>query len=127
MSDLAASITGFVAGDDLEVRRGVTEVPSALDKAWLTIKRHDNEADAQAILQKVITTADVPGTGQIEDDGGGDGEATVRFDFTDADTLLLGGASFVYDIKVKCSTGDKLYRIEVGTIQLTRGVTDATS
>ena len=105
MSDLAVEITGFVEGDDLEIRRTITELPAAIAVAWLTVKRHHNQPDEEAKLQKRITSLDVAGTGQIVEPG------TKRH---------------VHDIQIKLVTG-KVYTIEKGTIQLTVDVTETTA
>jgi hypothetical protein len=126
MSDLTVAIAGFVAGDDLEIRRTVTGLPSAMTIAWLTIKRHASQTDAQAKLQKRITVTDVPDTGRIVVAGGPGVDGDLRFDLTKADTLLLGTKSWVHDIQIKLATG-KIYTIEKGTIQLTEGVTVSTA
>jgi len=36
MADLDASIEGCVAGDDLEVRRIVTDLPAPISEAWIS-------------------------------------------------------------------------------------------
>lgn len=126
MSDLAVEITGYVEGDDLEIRRTVTELPAAIEVAWLTVKRHPNQPDEDARLQKRITTADVPGTGQVVAGGGTDVEGDLRFDLTQADTALLGIRRFVHDIQIRLTTG-KVYTIEKGAIQLVAEVTKSTA
>jgi hypothetical protein len=111
-------ITNFVAGDDLEITRTISGVPagSALTRAWLTIKGRPTDADADAVLQKVITVADVPGTGQITDDGGTTGVAAVRFDLTAADTDRLTPVQIYYfDLQVETDAG-KIYTPDMGTI-----------
>ncbi len=126
MSDLAIEITGFVVGDDLEIRRTVTELPAAIEVAWLTVKRYAGESDDEARLQKRITETDVPGTGQIVDVGGPGEDGDLRFDLTPEDTASLGAKIYVHDIQVKLSTG-KVYTIEKGTIQLAADVTKSTT
>lgn len=126
MSDLAIAITGFVGGDDLEVRRTVTDLPAAIDVAWLTIKRHHGQPDADAKLQKRITTTDAPGVGQIVDAGGPGVDGDLRFDLTAIDTAALGSRQLVHDIQIML-VGGKVYTIEKGTLQLTDDVTDTTT
>lgn len=123
MSDLAASITDKVAGDDLEIRRTVTGLPAAITDAWLTAKYYAAAPDADAVVQKAVDTTDAPGTGQVEAAGGVGVDGELRFDLVPVDTLKLAKAC-VYDIKIKTSAG-KVYRIEKGTIELVEGVTDA--
>jgi len=126
MSDLAVEITGFVAGDDLEIRRTVTDLPAAIDAAWLTAKLHHGQPDGEAKLQKRITTTDSPGTGQIVEAGGPGTDGDLRFDLTPEDTTSLGVKKFIHDIQIKLSDG-KVYTIEKGTIQLTADVTETTT
>ncbi len=126
MSDLAIEITGFVVGDDLEVRRAVTDLPAAVETAWLTLKHYPNQPDAEAKLQKRITTMDVPGTGQVVEAGGPGTDGDLRFDLTQDDTTRLGSRRYVHDIQVKLVTG-KIFTIEKGTVQLTAGVTESTA
>ena len=126
MSDLTVEITGFVAGDDLEIRRTVTDLPEAIETAWLTVKRHHGQADDEAKLQKRITTTNVPGTGWIVEAGGPETDGDLRFDLTPDDTMALGVKKFVHDIQIKLSDG-KVYTIEKGTIQLTADVTKTTT
>ena len=123
MADLNASIEGFVAGDDLEVRRTVTDLPAPISEAWITLKRHPRQADSEAAKQKHVTTTDVPGTGEVVVAGGPDEDGDLRFDFTATDTRDLGVRSFVYDIQIKLEDG-KLYTLEKGIFRLTAGVTD---
>ncbi len=126
MSDLAVAITGFVAGDDLEIRRAVTDLPAAIEVAWLTVKNYASQPDTDAKLQKRITTADAPGTGQIIDAGGVGADGDLRFDLTAADTAALGAKQYAHDVQIKLSN-DHVYTIEKGTIQLTAGVTIGTT
>jgi len=126
MSDLAVEITGFVEGDDLEIRRTITELPAAIAVAWLTVKRHHNQPDEEAKLQKRITSMDVAGTGQIVEPGGPETDGDLRFDLTQAETESLGTKRHVHDIQIKLVTG-KVYTIEKGTIQLTVDVTETTA
>ena len=126
MSDLAVQITGFVVGDDLEVRRTVTDLPAPIESAWLTFKRYPRQPDEEAILQKQITTVDVPGVGQIVVAGEPDVDGDLRFDLTPTDTMVLDTRLRAYDIQIKLTTG-KIYTIEKGTLQLTGDVTQTTA
>ena len=126
MSNLTVEITGFVVGDDLEVRRTVTDLPAAIEAAWITLKHHPRQPDSEAKLQKRITTTDVPGTGQIVEAGGPSVDGDLRFDLTPYDTASLGSKRYVHDIQIKLVTG-KIYTIEKGTLQLTAGVTETTT
>jgi hypothetical protein len=126
MSDLAVEITGFVVGDDLEIRRTVTNLPAAIATAWLTVKNNVAQPDDQALLLKKVTVSNVEGTGQIVTAGGDDEEGDLRFDLVQADTVKLGAKKHIYDIQIKLSTG-RIYTIEKGSIELTEGVTQSTT
>lgn len=129
MPTFIGEIKDFVAGDDLQITRTITNVPSgaALTKAWFTVKSKQGDLDVDAIIQKEITTADVSGTGQITDDGSGDQSAAVRFDLVQADTLKLEGrAIYLYDIQV-LTDGGAVYTPETGRITAKLGVTTDTS
>lgn len=126
MSDLTVEIAGFVAGDDLEIRRAVTNLPSPIESAWLTLKNYPSQPDGEAKLQKKITTTDVPGTGHIVEPGGPGADGDLRFDLTQTDTAGLGAKRYVHDIQIKLGTG-KVYTIEKGTMELTAGITETTT
>jgi hypothetical protein len=100
--------------------------PIEFPHAWLTIKRHPAQPDEEARLQKRITTADVPGTGQVVTAGGPDVDGDLRFDLTPDDTVSLGTRRLVHDIQLRLTTG-KIYTIEKGTIQLVADVTKTTA
>jgi hypothetical protein len=121
----------LVAGDDFNVERDVPNVTTSdpLVKAWLTIKVNRTDADP-GVVQKIITTTSVPGTGHIAQDGSinnGDGTASLRFELTAVNTALLGAlVRYHFDIQVKTAAG-KISTPDMGRLQLTPGVTDATS
>jgi len=126
MSTLTGSITGYVVGDDLEIRRTVTDLPDAIAKAWLTIKQTARDPDDDAVVTKEITESDDPGVGCIEVDGGVGADATLRFDLTTADTTTLGIREWVYDIQIELDDGT-IYTPEVGELQLTSDVRRGTT
>jgi hypothetical protein len=125
MSELAATITGFVVGDNLEIRRTVTDLTAAITTGWLTLKRHHGQADGDAKLQKAITTTDVPGVGQVVTAGGVGVNGVIRFDLGQADTLGLGTSRWIYDIQIRQSDV-QVFTLETGTLQLSPQVTRAT-
>ena len=114
-----------VAGNDYQVTRTITLVPSTavLDQAWFTVKEHPDDADAAAIIgPKQITSADVPGTGQITDTGA-DGTGAVRFDILDTETELMQiGRDYHWGIQVK-TDGGALYEPVTGLWKARQGVT----
>ncbi len=131
MPNYKGLIDGFAVGDDLLVRRTIDRTLSNLASsvnvtdAWFTVKTAPSIADIDdtgAVFQKQVTTIDVPGTGQIEDDGGGDVDPILRFDLTDVDTRAIGTTHMHYDIQVKV-TGGGIYTGERGEIWGTGDVT----
>jgi len=126
MSDLAVVISEFVVGDDLEIRRTVTDLVAPIEVAWLTVKFHHGQPDDEARLQKRITTSDIAGTGQVVEAGSAETDGDLRFDLTPADTESLGTRRFVHDIQIRLTTG-KVYTIEKGTIHLVADVTKTTA
>lgn len=79
-------------------------------KAWLTLKNYPEglaAADPGA-LQKVVTTTDVPGVGQVSAPGY-DGNGLVRFDLTATQTRALGQRDFAFDVKVQTAAGKEFY------------------
>jgi hypothetical protein len=126
MTAINTSITGFCAGNDLDVNRTVPGIPATqtLAKAWLTIKAKVSDADAAALLQKVILPGAVAGQGQITDVGAG-GTAVLLFQLADTETLALpADTPLPYDIKVLTSAG-KVYTTEKGMYLSTAQVTQA--
>lgn len=126
MSTLTGTISGYVVGDNLEVRRTVTDLPDGIVVAWLTVKQHARKDDDAAALSKTITTSDVPGTGQITIAGGVGVAGALRFDLTQDDTLALGSRTWVYDIQIKLDDGT-VFTPEIGTLELTSDVTRSTT
>lgn len=128
MPTLNSVIDDIVVGDDLTIRRTIdfalTNFPAGttINKAWLTVKETVADADP-GIFQKAITTTNVPGTGEIEDDGTGDVNMVVRFDLTPVDTLAIGSElQRPFDIQVKTTLG-KIYTPEKGCISSVAQVT----
>lgn len=132
-------IEDLVAGDSFRIQGDVTGVLATdpLIKAWLTIKEAPSDLDAQAALQKIITTIAVVGVGQITQDGSalnGNGTGSVVFIVTKEESAALGaGTRYYYDIQAKSLSGE-IYTAHdaqtgdvVGRFQLLQGVTDASS
>lgn len=118
MSDLNVVLSGYVVGDDLEIRRTITGLPSPIAIAWLTVKRYSEQEDTDAVVSKKITTTDVPGTGRIVEAGGVGVDGDLRFDLVPADTRLLGSLTWIHDLQLKLDNG-KIYTVEIGTVDLT--------
>jgi hypothetical protein len=114
MTDFNKSIPAVVAGDDIDIKRTVLNVPAGqtLVEAWITFKAKITDADP-GLVQKVITPNPVSGIGQIIDTGAS-GTGALLFQLTGADTLALPtGSPTPYDIKVRTSAG-KIYTAEQG-------------
>lgn len=121
MPNFNGKISGFVVGDDLEVYRTITNVPTGetVIKAWFTVKINQDDTDAAALFQKVITDVIDFTQGEIAD-AGALGTAILRFFLTADDTATLGNPtraidSFFYDIQVK-TVSDRIYTPETGKI-----------
>lgn len=126
MSTLTGTITSYVVGDNLEIRRIVEDLPSPIAIAWLLLKQYARQDDDLAVVTKIITTSDVPGTGQITIAGGVGIDGALRFDLTQDDTIALGSRAWVYDIQIKLNDGT-VFTPEIGTLELTSDVTRATT
>ena len=129
MPTLDSQIRDIVIGDDISIRRTIDRTLSGflagttITNAWLTIKAAVADADP-GLVQKAITTSDVPGMGEIEDDGTGDVDMIVRFDLVPADTVAIATSLRFFDIQVK-TTGGQIYTPEKGRIAATPQVTAA--
>lgn len=111
-------IDDFVNGDDLEIERTITAIPSGVfvEAAWFMVKRKYTDADVDAIISKLATDINTAGEGWISDSGSGDGSATIKFYLTPADTeLLYAYSEYPYSIKVKLDN-DRINTPELGTI-----------
>lgn len=100
-------IDDFVAGDDLEVERMITDIPEGITivTAWLMVKRKYTDSDDKAIISKTITSGNTAGIGWIENTGTS-GEGTLRFYLTPLETAILNPLSeYPYSIKIKLSNG----------------------
>jgi hypothetical protein len=96
-------INDFVAGDDLEIERIISLIPTGIliETAWFMVKRKFSDPDINALISKTITSSNTPNVGWIEDTGT-DGEGLIRFYLTQADTALLTPLSeYQYSIKLK--------------------------
>lgn len=128
MPNLSGELLDIVQGDNIDINRSIGNLPASITKAWLTVKPNKSSTnDTNATFQKSITTSNVAGQGVIIDDGTGDGIAQVRFEFTNANTILLTDEkAYFYDIQVLTSTG-KIYTPELGLIKLRSERTKAIS
>lgn len=117
---------GLILGDIFSLYWIVDNIPAGLTvtKAWLMVKTGYAVADGSATITKTITTANVAGTGQVEDDGANTQSARLRFDFTNANTTAVTAETvYKYSVQLKLSnsdvrefeTGDAIWRSQVIT------------
>ena len=113
---LRDSITVPAPGDDHCILRNFTDVTAgvSITKAWLTIKRFASDPDP-GLVQKAVTTGDVPGVGHIVADGS-TGTVTLRFDLSPTDTLLVATRQKFFDIQVLTTAG-KIHTMNSGIIR----------
>ncbi len=130
MPTLDSSIDQIVVADDISIRRTIDfslsgfQAGTTITNAWLTVKANITDADP-GLFQKAVTTTDVPGTGQIENNGTGDVNMVVRFDLLPVDTTAIGARDLRrFDIQVKTS-GGKIFTPESGLISSIDEVTKA--
>lgn len=113
MPTFSGLISNFVVGDDLDIERTVSQIPSgqSIDYAWFTVRFY--ERSATIILQKEITTTLTP-DGVIEPTVSG----TCRLTFTlsGGDTIKFEPENDLhYDIQTR-TTASKIYTPETGVI-----------
>lgn len=121
-------ITDFIAGDDFTIERTIGAIPSGqiLTQLWFTIKSKIEHTDAQAILQKILTSDFDPDVGYIDDVGSdGTGHAYIYLSPTDT-ALLTAYSEYRYDIQVKLSAGG-ISTPETGVIIAFPQITRSTS
>lgn len=129
MPTLDSQLRDIVMGDDISIRRTIDRALSGfltgvtITNAWLTVKAEPEDADP-GLFQKAVTTADVPGIGQIENNGTGDVDMVVRFDLLPADTVAIDTLLRHFDLQVK-TNGGQIYTPEKGRIAGTQQVTAA--
>ena len=117
--------SNFVAGDAFGLTRTVTSIPSprTLAKVYLTIKKDPRDADPGALQLNINATGSA--SGKITTVGPTTGVFT--FAISSAQSTALGSQqTFVYDLKAIYDDGEPV-TLEVGTLDLERGVTAATS
>lgn len=116
MADLKSTIDDLVVGDDYDVIRDLSNVPTgqALTQGKLTVK--ENPWDSVAIITKTITGA-ATSHGVISDTGAGDTVAKIKFSLLGSETVLLKPHyRYYYDIEVTTDAA-KVYTPESGTMK----------
>lgn len=124
------TLNPIAKGDARTVRRTFTKLPpgAVITKAWLTIKQSDRDSDAQALIQKDITTS-LTAKGRITDADTDDGQIAMFFEITKEDTAqsaINPNQAYLFDIQVLRSTGQP-HTLAKGAVSFFRGVTDANS
>ena len=139
MPPLKSALTGYVAGNDLQITRiPIANIPPGLTlaKAYFTVKVNATDADP-GVLQISITPT-LSSAGQITDIGAGSGSLPVGsgslfFTLTKAQTLALGpGKAYAFDILLIFNNGtDATYEIgdpkDGAGLIFKQGVTQATT
>ncbi len=121
MPNFNGKISGFAVGDDLEVYRTITNVPTGetVEVAWLTVKENLTDTDDVAFFKKEIGLVLDNSQGIVQDPGSS-GTAILRFFLTAEDTAELGNPiretkAYFYDIQVRIING-RIYTPETGKI-----------
>jgi hypothetical protein len=127
MGVLRTLIDDITVGTDKTLARTLIGVPSGflLLQAWFTVKDNPTRTDAEAVLQKIITSG-LSLAGQITDTGTS-GVGAMQFELYPTDTLLLTpGQIWLFDIRIKLNSG-RVYPGEEGVILTRDRITRATS
>lgn len=122
MANLEDTINDLVVGDNYDIIRTVTNVPSGqyLTNGWLTIR--ENWWNATYVVQKHITAVLSSG-GIISDTGENDTIANVIYSLSSTDTLLLhANYGYTYDLQVKTNE-NKYFTLETGILTPNESVT----
>lgn len=107
---------GIVQGNAFSLRRYLTGIPTSttVSSAKLTVKNSPADPDSAAIYQLTATI----------EDAGSSGTATIRFDFTAANTnAMTADVEYYWDWRATLSSGSIL-TIESGLTSAKASVTD---
>ena len=118
---------GIVRGDAFPVERTVHHLRGrTVTKAWLTVKDDVSDSDLSALIQKTITSTDVPGTGKVTGTAVFS-RATLRFDLTNLDTGAgAGGQRAYYDIQILLDNNERI-TLELGYVDFIEEITVTTT
>lgn len=97
----------------------VVNIPSGslISQAWCTLKNSASDADADAVLQKNVTTSLVAGVGQVSATGASNHTGELTFLFTPAQTsALTAGRSYAMDVKCQYDSGETLPIIQESVV-----------
>ncbi len=117
MATLDGNISGFVAGDNLEIHRFVGGLVAPLVNARLTVKVRQSQPDSAALMAKLIESDASPSglDGVIFEPGDEGTDAEISFYLYPDDTERLAARLYYYDIQVEDEDG-KIYTPELGRI-----------
>jgi hypothetical protein len=123
MTKTGMKIDPVVIGDDFQVTRIYTGLPTniTIDMAWFTVR--ETEVSPAALIQKIITPTESI-SGHIVMANTQLGYLEMFFDATRGETINANLGGYVYDIQVR-TTLNKIYTMEKGTITFISGVTSA--
>lgn len=117
---------GFYVDCSFSLVISVTGIPvaSLISQAWLSVKTRSTDSDANAVLQKNITSSLVAGSGQVSDTGATDTIGELTFLFTAAQTATLtAGRDYAWDVKMALNSGEILPLIQDSTLTPGQSVT----
>jgi hypothetical protein len=130
MTCFNSNLKDIVRGDNRRIERTFTGIPTGyvIEKAWLTVKATTAATDAQAVFQKVITTAAMA-DGQITTANSAGGEFAMYFELSQANTLApTAWQEYYYDIQVKVSSPQsEIHTLALGVVKFIEQVTIATT
>ena len=126
MAALDQVIPAKVVGDAIPIER-TFQVPNGITaaKAYLSVKEHEDDLDADSIFPMIEITAAGSSSGQITTPTSVAGVIAMRFRISPAQSLLLTPRkTYHYCIKMITSTADP-HTLEKGTIALEESGVDA--
>lgn len=128
LDDFIGSTDGLVAGDHFNVERTIMNLSTGrtLDVAWMTVKDHPSDVEADALFQKRVTIVDASTEGHVTDDGSTGTDAKALFRLQPSDTARLHERPRTFDVQFKLDNGTISTSFK-GTILAEAQVTGATT